>query len=82
MKIIGGLILMAIGTLFTAKSEVLFRNFGRIAWFEKNFGAEGGSRLGYKLIGIIIIFFGLLLATGTFDGFINLILSPLTRGQL
>lgn len=81
MKIIGGLILIAIGTLIVMKSEDLFRNFGRIAWFEKNLGTEGGSRLGYKLIGLIIIFFGLLMTTGTFDGFIKTILSPLTRGR-
>ncbi len=79
MRIIGGLILIAIGTLIVMRSEDLFRNFGRIAWFEKNLGTEGGSRLGYKLIGLIVIFFGLLITTGTFDGFIKTILSPLTR---
>lgn len=56
MKIIAGFILMAAGTLFMAKSEDIFKNFGRIAWFDKHLGAEGGSRLGYKLIGLIIVF--------------------------
>ncbi|MFA5644250.1 MAG: hypothetical protein WC928_01835 [Patescibacteria group bacterium] len=79
MKIILGLILMTAGTLIVIKSESLFRFFGRIAWFEKHLGVEGGSRLGYKLIGIIIIFFGLLITTGTFDGFINALLSPLIK---
>ncbi len=79
MRIISGLILLIIGTLIVFKSESLFQNFGRIAWFEKNFGTEGGSRLGYKLIGIIVIFFGLLITSGTFDGFIKALLSPLTR---
>lgn len=72
---------MAAGTLLVIKSESLFKNFGRIAFFEKHLGTEGGSRLGYKLIGVLVIFFGLLLTTGTFDGFINLLLSPLTRGK-
>ncbi len=82
MKIIGGLILIAIGTLIVIKSEDLFKNFGRISWFEKNLGSEGGSRLGYKLIGILIIFFGLLMTTGTFDGFLKVLLSPLIKGSI
>lgn len=81
MRIVGGLILIAIGTLIVIKSENLFQALGRIAWFEKNFGTEGGSRLGYKLIGIIVIFFGLLITSGTFDGFITAMLSPLTRAR-
>lgn len=82
MKIIGGLIMIALGALIVIKSEDLLRNFGRISWFEKNLGSEGGSRLGYKIIGIIVIFFGLLMSTGTFDGFIKVLLSPLIRGSL
>jgi hypothetical protein len=78
MKIIGGLILMALGTLIIIKTEFLLENFGRIAWFEEKLGSEGGSRLGYKLIGLIIIFFGLLLTTGMFNGFMTTTLSPLT----
>lgn len=81
MRIIGGLLLIALGTLIVVKSEFLFINFGRIAWFEKHLGVEGGSRLGYKLIGIVIIFFGLLVTSGTFDGFITAVLSPLTRAR-
>ncbi len=81
MKIIGGLILIAIGALIVIKSENIFRNLGRISWFEKHLGAEGGSRLGYKLIGLIVIFFGLLMASGTFDGFLKFLVSPLTRGS-
>ncbi|HKM40763.1 MAG: hypothetical protein ACOXZ1_03590 [Patescibacteria group bacterium] len=81
MKIIAGFILMAAGTLFMAKSEDIFKNFGRIAWFDKHLGAEGGSRLGYKLIGLIIVFFGLLLATGSLDGFLKVVLSPLMKGK-
>jgi hypothetical protein len=79
MKIIGGLILIFLGTLMVFKAEGLLRNFGRISWFEKHLGVEGGTRLGYKLMGILVIFFGLLLATGTFDGFIETLLSPLIR---
>ncbi|HPT08563.1 MAG TPA: hypothetical protein PLE28_02620 [bacterium] len=79
MNIIGGLILIALGTLIIIKTEFLLENFGRIAWFEEKLGSEGGSRLGYKLIGLIIIFFGLLLTTGMFGDFMTTALSPLVK---
>lgn len=79
MKIIWGLILVALGTLIVMRSEDIFRFFGRIAWFDKNLGIEGGSRLGYKLIGIIVIFLGLLTFSGTFNSFFTFALSPLVR---
>lgn len=79
MKIILGLIIITAGTLMIIKSEDLLKNFGRISWFEKHLGAEGGTRLGYKILGLIIVFFGLLVTTRTFDGFIKAVLSPLIR---
>ncbi len=82
MKIIGGLILVILGTLIVMYTEWLLKNFGRINWFEKNLGAEGGSRMGYKLVGLIIIFIGLLTMTGMINGFIGFIVSPLTRGRI
>jgi len=74
-----GLIMIIIGTLMIVKTEWLLQNFGRIAWFEKQFGAEGGSRLGYKLVALIVIFFGILIMTGLIGGFMNWMLSPLIR---
>jgi polyferredoxin len=82
MKIIGGLIFIVIGTLVVMYTEWLLKNFGRINWFEKHLGAEGGSRMGYKLVGLVIIFIGLLMTTGMVDGFFNFMLSPLTRGRV
>lgn len=77
MRVIGGLIIVALGTLAVLHSEWLLRNFGRISWFEKNLGTEGGTRLGYKLSGIVIIFLGLIMTFGMMDGFLRFILSPL-----
>jgi len=74
--------MIAIGTAIIMYTEWLLKNFGKVAWFEKNLGSEGGSRLGYKLIGLIIVFLGLLMTTGMMDGFLSFVLSPLTRGQL
>ncbi len=58
-----GLIIVVIGYMFVWKSEWLMQNFGRIGFAEKHLGTSGGSRLMYKLIGIIIIIVGFLKAT-------------------
>ena len=79
MNFILGLIMIVVGTLVVIKSEWILQNFGRVAWFEKNLGAEGGSRLGYQLMGVLVIFFGLLFMTGLISGFMGWIVSPLTR---
>lgn len=77
MKIILGIIMMIVGTLITIKSEAILNFFGRITFFEKYLGTEGGSRLGYKLIGILTFFIGLLIMTGMIEGFMRWVLSPL-----
>jgi|GEM_PF-157178 hypothetical protein len=64
---------------FIWKTESILGIFGRLPFFEKYLGAEGGTRLGYKLIGIVIIFIGLLLAFNMFDRFTLWAISPLTR---
>ncbi|MEI7452220.1 MAG: hypothetical protein WCK37_03365 [Candidatus Falkowbacteria bacterium] len=79
MFVIYGLLLIGLGFLVVLKSEWLLINFGRIAWFEKQFGAEGGSRLGYKLLGLLVIFFGLLEMTGSLSSFMGFVLSPLIQ---
>ena len=75
----GGLLLLAGGVMMVIKTEWLLNNFGRIAWFEEHLGTEGGSRLGYKIVGMVLIFFGLLTLTGLSGGFANWALSPLTN---
>jgi len=79
MNIIIGLLLMALGIVLVLKTEWFLSNFGRIAWFESKLGSEGGSRLGYKLVGIVFIFFGLLVLTGLIGGFLSWALSPLLK---
>lgn len=51
------------GALMVIKSEALFNFAGRINFFEEKMGV-GSSRLGYKLIGIIVILLGTLVLTG------------------
>jgi len=79
MNFIIGLLGMGVGFLFVLKSEWLLSNFGRIGFFEEKFGTEGGSRLGYKLLGIVIIFFGFLVFTGMIGSFLEWILGPLLK---
>lgn len=80
-KILFGIFLLVLGALLTAKTEWIVNNFGRMDWFEAKLGSSGGSRLGYKLMGIVLIIIGLILATGSGDALIRWIASPLIRGS-
>jgi hypothetical protein len=71
MNILFGFLIAALGALLVIKSEWFLQNFGTINWAERNLGTNGGSRLAYKLLGIIVIFFGFLLITGLFGGFLQ-----------
>ena len=79
MNIFLGFIIIAIGALIVIKSEAMLSNFGRMEFFERYLGAEGGSRLGYKIVGIIAIFIGFLIMTNMIGGFMEWLLSPLLR---
>ncbi len=52
MRYIVGIILIGIGIICIVFTEWLLENFGRIAWAENKLGAEGGTRIFYKLLGI------------------------------
>lgn len=80
MRIFVGSIFVVIGALMVIKSEWLLENFGSISWAEEHLGAEGGSRLMYKLIGIAIILIGFMLITNLLGGIILSIFSPLFGG--
>ena len=75
--IIGGLITY-VGFLMVSKTEWLIENFGRIGFFEQYLSSEGGSRLGYKLVGILGVFIGILTITGLWDNLLGWVLFPLT----
>lgn len=79
MFIVWGLLILIVGALIVIKSEWLLNNFGRLAWFEAQLGSEGGSRLGYKLIGIIIIIVGIIQMTGGMGNFLFWALGPLLK---
>ena len=79
MHIVIGIIIIAIGAFIVIKSEKVYNTFGSIAFFDRYLGAEGGGRLGYKLIGMLFIIIGILVSTNMIGGFISWILSPLLR---
>lgn len=79
MNILLGILGIAIGVLVVLKSESMLNAFGRIAFFEQHLGTEGGSRLGYKLIGLILIFLGIMIMTNMIGGFMGWVLSPLLK---
>jgi len=70
-RIVGGLAAVGVGVLFVIKSEWFLNNFGTIEWAEQHLGTSGGTRMFYKLIGLGIIFIGLLAATGMIGGFLT-----------
>jgi hypothetical protein len=74
-----GLFIMFVGFTIVAKSEWMLNNFGSIAWFDQHLGMDGGSRLGYKLVGLLFLFIGFLFITGMISGFVAWMVSPLTR---
>jgi len=79
MNILIGIIIFAIGTFIVIKSEAMLNAFGRIEFFERQLGTEGGSRLGYKLVGILAIFIGMLIMTDMIGGFLEWVLAPILR---
>jgi hypothetical protein len=80
MNIVLGLIMAAVGFLLVWKTEWLVQNFGHIDWAEQHLGSDGGTRLFWKLIGILIILIGFGTLTGIFQDILVISLSPLFRG--
>lgn len=77
--VIIGLLILALGFFIIIKTETMLRAFGRIAWFEFHLSTEGGSRLGYKLIGFIFLFIGFIVTFGWLNDFLGWILAPLIK---
>jgi len=69
-RIIIGLLIVVVGVVLVFKSEWFYLNFGSISWAEEHLGTSGGSRLMYKLVGLIFIFVGMLVATNLMTGFL------------
>jgi len=84
MRFLIGTLLVIAGVVIVWKSEWIYREFGEVDWAEKHLGTEGGSRLFYKLIGLVVIFLGFFIISGIWDlllgGFVRLLgLTPPTE---
>jgi hypothetical protein len=77
-----GLLIVAVGITIVVKSEWLLNNFGRIGFFEEKLATSGGSRLGYKLLGLAVVFIGLLVMTNLIGGFVLFITWPLRNAGM
>lgn len=64
MKYIISILGIVIGLFLVIKTETMLKNFGYSEWAETKFGMWGGSRVAYKLGGIIIIFVSVMWMTG------------------
>lgn len=67
-RILIGLFVAAIGVLMLYKTEWVLSAVGRVEWAEKNFGA-GGSRLFWKLFGVVVCLVGFVVMTNLWTEF-------------
>ncbi len=81
MKYLIGLIVIAIGFLLIWKTDWIVNNFGKIDWAEMRLSAEGGTRILWKLIGIVVIILAMMYMFGFIEGVIGAIFSPLFRNN-
>jgi hypothetical protein len=70
-----GAFLFIIGPTLIIYSEWYMENFGRVPWAEQHLG--GGTRFFLKLLGVIMMFFGLTMVFGLFGGIVGWIFGPL-----
>lgn len=80
MKYFISALAIGLGTILVVKTEWFIQNFGAIAWAEQHLGTEGGTRLAYKLMGIILIIGALMMATGVLQNVILSIFAPVFGG--
>jgi len=70
-RVIGGIIVIVIGTMVVIKTERILEVAGRNTWAETKLGSWGGTRFMWKMIGLIVVFVGLLITTNMFGGFVE-----------
>jgi len=75
-KILVALISVTLGSLLVIKTKTFYDFFGTMDWAQHYLGA-GGSRLMYKIIGILMILFGFMYLTGLWTVFLDATLGSL-----
>ncbi len=70
VRLLVGSILVAIGAFFVLRTAVIYDFFGSLPSAEKYLGG-GGTRLAYKLIGIVLCLVGFLWAFNLWGAFLQ-----------
>ena len=70
IQIISVLIAAALGALAVIYTEWIVQNLGYNEWAEEKMSMWGGSRMLYKIIGVLVVLGGLLYAFDLLDKFI------------
>jgi hypothetical protein len=73
-----GLIVMVVGFYMVAKTGKFMEWFGRVPFAEQKFG-QGGSYFFYKLLGTVIVFIGIFIATNIITDILGDLACLLTR---
>ncbi len=82
MKYIYSFLVIIAGFLLVKYSNWIVKNFGYIDWAEKHLGSEGGTRLVWKMIGILFIIGAFLVISGLMNNILYAIFDPLTGGSM
>lgn len=76
MRIILGIVITLIGAAMVYRTDLMLNWFGYSSWAESKLGG-GGSRLMYKVIGVLACFVGIMFATDLFDRIIGSFIASL-----
>lgn len=77
MRYFIGSIVIVLGFLLVWKADYLVNNWGRVEWAETHLSTEGGTRVLYKIIGIVVIIGAFLAMTGLLQDIFRSTLGPL-----
>ena len=65
MKFLIGSIVIIIGAFLVIKTDWFYNFTGPVDWAERHLGTEGGTRILYKLLGLLLIIGAFLAMTGS-----------------
>jgi hypothetical protein len=81
MKYFLSFLAIFIGFLLVRYSNWIVSNFGYVDWAENHLGTEGGTRLMWKLVGILFIVGALLVISGLMNNILYSIFAPALPNQ-
>ncbi len=79
LRILLGIAIAAAGFHMVWKTSFYLNFFGRMEWAQRKLGG-GGSILLYKLVGIVVCFIGIMVATNLWDAFLKATLGSMIPG--